>query len=217
MMNIRQAEKADLDAIVALSMDAFREARLYRYIAPDVGERDVFMRGFFGRRFYGGFGTNVMEVAEEGGRIVGAAIWVPPGPDHSGPPPSDAEKAEAEKKMMANFQNFRGILAEAGVPDPVLARWMELVQTLGASEAKNTQKPHWALAPVFVHPDFQGKSIGSTLMRKQFAVIDQDKTPITLTAQELDNVELYKHYGFVLTSETRIGNSDVISYGMQRD
>jgi GNAT superfamily N-acetyltransferase len=212
-MNIRKAELSELDEIIAVAVAAFHDTPLYRYIAPDVGERELFLRAFFGMRFKNGFNTNVMDAAEEGGRILGAANWGPPAsaPDNS--PVDPAVQAERIKKMR---ERFRETLIEEGVGAPVIGRWAELMQTLSASAAKNPQGPHWQLAPVFIHPASQGKGIGSALMRKQFAVIDEAKLPITLTTQETNNVELYTHYGFTVTSETPIGNSGVLSYGMCR-
>jgi GNAT superfamily N-acetyltransferase len=214
-VNIRKAELSELEEIIAVAAAAFHDTPLYRYIAPDVGERELFLRVFFDTRFRNGFGASVMEAAhaaeEEGGRILGVANWAPPAqaPDNS--PLDPASQAEKTKKIR---ERFRETLAGAGVGAQVIGRWAELMQTLSASAVKNPQGPHWQLAPVFIHPAFQGKGIGSALMRKQFAVIDEAKLPITLTTQEADNVELYAHYGFTVTSETLIGNSGVLSYGM---
>jgi GNAT superfamily N-acetyltransferase len=210
-MEIKKVEKADLEEVIALAVAAFHDTPLYRYIAPDEGEREVFLRVFFGTRFQNGFGTNVMEAAYEEGRILGAASWTPPSQAPVQVPQAvDANtQIEMVKRMRARFEEP---MKQAGASEQVLNRCAELLQTLAASSAKNTQEPHWQLAPVFIHPAFQGKGIGSALMRKQFAVIGE--APITLTTQEADNVELYAHYGFTVTSETPIGNSGVKSWGM---
>jgi GNAT superfamily N-acetyltransferase len=221
-VNIKKVEKADLEEIIALAVAAFHDTPLYRYIAPDVGEREVMLRIFFGMRFHGGFGTNVMDAAyaaaqaaaEEGGRIIGAASWTPPAaPQAASASQPASAPAEQTKRMRARFEEP---MTQAGVSEPALNRCMELLQSLAVNAAKNPQEPHWQLSPVFIHPDFQGKGIGSALMRKQFAVIDKAKLPITLSTQEQGNVELYQHLGFKLTSETPIGNSKVQSYGMYK-
>jgi GNAT superfamily N-acetyltransferase len=216
-MNIRKAELSELGEIIAVAVAAFHNTPLYRYIAPDTGERELFLRVFFDTRFRNGFNTNVMEAAhaaaEEGGRILGVANWAPPAQTPDNSPVDPAAQAEITKKRR---ERFRETLAGAGVGVQILDRWAELMQTLSASTAKNPQGPHWQLAPVFIHPACQGKGIGSALMRKQFAVIDEAKLPITLTTQEANNVELYGHYGFAVTSETPIGNSGMSSYGMCR-
>jgi GNAT superfamily N-acetyltransferase len=103
-----------------------------------------------------------------------------------------------------------------GISGGTLERWGEMFRNLNAVGEKNIQEPHWSLSPIFILPEFQGKGIGSALIRKQLTLIDAGGFPITLTAQEAKNVAIYRGYGFAVAAQEEIGNSGITSWAMAR-
>jgi predicted acetyltransferase len=67
-----------------------------------------------------------------------------------------------------------------------------------------------------VLPEKQGKGFASELIRRHLHTIDDDGLPCFLATQDPMNCDIYKRYGFEITSEDEVSNSGVISYAMLR-
>ncbi|MDR2515442.1 MAG: GNAT family N-acetyltransferase [Christensenellaceae bacterium] len=198
-MEIRSMRLEELETILDLAVKAFQNAPLYRFIAPDEAERAAFLRAFFRLRFLNGFGYNEIDLAAEEGKIIGAAVWQPPEPLDF----RREQRLEAKEAM-------------AGVSPEVLGRLGVFYEAMRAGHEKNPPPPIWTLTPIFIDPAFQGRGAGSALIKKQLPLMDKSGRPCTLYAQECVNVEIYRRYGFRVTGEDRIGDSEVISYAMAR-
>jgi GNAT superfamily N-acetyltransferase len=210
-MTIRKMTLSDLEEVLVTAVTAFRDTPLYHYLAPDTEERDKFLDLFFRFRISRGFEKNTIDVAElpakllpeEDRKIVAASVWVPPAP-------SVVASVAMHLAAMPPAPPMPGISAET------LERRGELYRALSAGAAKNVQEPHWNLSPIFILPSFQGKGIGSALIRKQLAVIDTAGLPVTLTTQEAKNITIYERYGFRVVSDDEIGSSGIRSWAMAR-
>jgi predicted N-acetyltransferase YhbS len=63
------------------------------------------------------------------------------------------------------------------------------------------KEPHWHLDPLAVIPEMQGQGIGSQLLKRLCALVDEPRTPAYLETDRPENVRLYEHFGFSVISE----------------
>lgn len=74
---------------------------------------------------------------------------------------------------------------------------------------------HWHLGPLAVHPQYQGRGIGSALLQQLCDHLDQQQALGYLETDKLENVMLYQRLGFtILATETVI---DTTHWFMSRD
>lgn len=57
-------------------------------------------------------------------------------------------------------------------------------------------KPHWHVGPIGVHPDVQGRDIGTALLAAFLDMADEQGSPTYLEADVDRNVALYEKFGF---------------------
>jgi predicted N-acetyltransferase YhbS len=196
-MVIRNMEKADINEVLAVAESAFFDEKLYKWAVLNNSERGAFIKGFFQFRLEAGFGTRFMKVAiDDSKKIIGAAIWIPP----------------VEDKVKGDSSNFEKFLSKFN--NDVRDRCNKFINTV--KEAENSFfRPHWTLAPVFIHKEMQGKGVASLLIRKQLETIDNEHLPCILVTQEENNIPIYERYGFKVTIELPI-DTGIMSYGMIR-
>ncbi len=71
-------------------------------------------------------------------------------------------------------------------------------------DARRPAEPHWYLASMGTHPDWQGKGLGGKVLEPVLARCDADGLPAyTDTATEL-NVQFYQRQGFEVVDEAQI-------------
>jgi ribosomal protein S18 acetylase RimI-like enzyme len=122
-------------------------------------------------------------VAVEGRRVVGAAVWQPPGRY----PMTPARQARALPRM-ARF------LATT----PRAAR---RIRRLGdALDAVFPSEPVRYLQILGVAPDAQGRGVGSALLRRGLEAADVGGEVVYLETGKEANVGLYQRHGFVLVA-----------------
>ncbi|MDX2295509.1 MULTISPECIES: GNAT family N-acetyltransferase [Streptomyces] len=98
-------------------------------------------------------------------------------------------------------------LKSAPVMMRTIGRNMPRAFKIMSSRAKHEpREPHWHLGPLAVHPDEQGRGIGTTLFRAFLDRIDEQGAPAFLQADVDRNVALYQKFGFeVVSRETILG------------
>ncbi|WP_238420158.1 GNAT family N-acetyltransferase [Gordonia sp. 'Campus'] len=77
----------------------------------------------------------------------------------------------------------------------------------------------WNLATLGVHPDNQGRGLGSALVRAGLAVVDEMNPPgvrVALETSDSRNVMIYERSGFVVTATTPVDDGLVV-HSMLRD
>jgi ribosomal protein S18 acetylase RimI-like enzyme len=198
-MKIRSMTEQDLDAVVEITVKGFAVTDFYRYIAPDEAQRFAFLNVMFHGRIRGALTHSDIDLAAENGDVLGAATWVPP------------QTAPVHQTLQASYNP-----AFDALPEDVRTRWQNFTQTLSEAREKSLQQPFWSLSPIVVSPKAQGKGIASLLIRKKLAEIDTAPLPCFLATQDPKNRDIYAHYGFAVTSEDRLGASEIISYTMVR-
>jgi ribosomal protein S18 acetylase RimI-like enzyme len=198
-MLIKIMEEEDISNVLAVAESAFSDEKLYKWIVPDTNERSVFIKEFFRFRLRSGFGKRQMEVVvDDSAKIMGMAIWDFPVENKN----NDKENSPDTEKFLSQFNNT------------IRERCYKFIGTV--IEAENFfPRPYWALSPIFIRKEMQGKGIASLLIRRQLKIIDDSRLPCILVAQEENNISIYERYGFKVGIEIPI-DIGITSYGMIR-
>jgi GNAT superfamily N-acetyltransferase len=196
----RMMEEGDSGEIVALMSGAFFHSALYTWTAPDEGERRRILNTMFHYRIRswmeGAFQT---ELALEGSVLVGSATWIPP---KCGEKPGKDQAVPPEEVLK-------------GFSPGVAERWRQFQAVIVAQERAFPQ-PCWAVAPIAVSPEAQGKGIGSQLLRRKLAEIDRAGLPCFLATQDRHNLGIYGRFGFRTIDAIPIAPGGPVSYRMIR-
>jgi GNAT superfamily N-acetyltransferase len=125
-------------------------------------------------------------VAELNGRIIGAmriAKW----PDC---------KAFSVKILLPTLVATRG-----------LGTLMRIMKVQNTWIKHDPRKPHWHGMFFGITPDFQGKGIGTQMMKFYCAFIDKDGTEAYHETDRARNVTFYQRFGFEVTGEETINGA----------
>jgi ribosomal protein S18 acetylase RimI-like enzyme len=97
-------------------------------------------------------------------------------------------------------QSLKMILSMLGAAGG-LGPLMRAMKMQSAWKKHDPKKPHWHLAPLGVAPDFQGKGIGSQMVKFYCDIIDRDKTEAYHETDRAENVPFYERFGFKVVGE----------------
>ena len=106
---------------------------------------------------------------------IAVCCWVPPG----GSPPTGLETDEVELAIEVIFRDF-----------PLTFQVLELL------DENHPREPHYYLPFMGVLPKWQGRGIGSALLRAGLETCDRDKVPAYLDASNESSRALYLRHGF---------------------
>ena len=145
-----------------------------------------FVRAFGGQAFVHG-------TAQQIGAYHGAALWLPPGvaPEDEVLVPLIEETVLAERQPEAF-----AIFEQMGALHPA--------------------EPHWYLPFLGIDPRHQGRGLGSLLMGKMLAAIDDSGAPAYLEASNERNVPFYERLGFEVRGRIQAGDSPTL-FAMLRE
>jgi GNAT superfamily N-acetyltransferase len=201
-MTVNKMAAKNIDETVEVTVRAFYDTPFYRYIAPDDGQREAFLRIIFKYRLESGFETNETDLAIIDNAVVGMASWNP--------------HVQSEQAGSKN-QNNEMEEALSKYPNEIVTRWFNFLNVLVSSRDHVIKPPFWALSPIAVLPQEQGKGIESQLIRKKLADFDKAALPCFLSTQDKANVEIYARYGFYLAREDFISKPDIVNWTMIRE
>jgi ribosomal protein S18 acetylase RimI-like enzyme len=117
----------------------------------------------------------------------GIAMWCPPGVDPD------------EERMIPHLQ-------ETVATDII----DEAFGVFGAMEEYHPEEPCWYLPMISVDPAYQGRGIGSQLMKHALRRIDEDGLPAYLESSNPQNMSLYERHGFEVMGQIQVGSSPLI-------
>ena len=104
---------------------------------------------------------------------AGVALWLPPG------------AAPAEELLVSVIrETVSGERRDA------------MFSIFEQMDAYHPREAHWHLPLIGVHPDSQGRGVGSALLRQVLDRCDRDSVPAYLEATSPRNVALYQRNGF---------------------
>lgn len=179
---VRPATPADVTVLAAILARAFYDDPPLMWLLPDPATRFDRVTRMFATVIgieslrYGG-----VDVVCGGGKILGGAVWLPPGRRRAG--------FRAQVRAVPNHVRvLAGALGRA-------ARYGS------ALEGAHPKEPHWYLKAVGIDPAWQGLGLASLLLRSRLDRCDRDGQPAYLEAGKPGGVPMYEHFGF-----RRIGN-----------
>ena len=178
---VRPATKADARELVRVLALAFEDDPQMIWMLPDPVDRQRRIRRMFLTVFrHEVFAFGGARVATEDGRIVGAALWIPP-------------RSKAHPSVVRQVMAVPGFLRAFGRQ---IARGNAFM--LAALKVHPHEK-HWYLYIIGVDPEQQGKGVGAALLRERLRHCDTELMPAYLESSKLSNVPLYEHFGFEAT------------------
>ncbi len=183
---IRPATLADRPAIIAVLAAAFIDDPALAWIFPDAARRPARLTRFFDliTRADGRLPLAHVACASDG-RIIGAALWRPPGA--WGLPTTS---------LIANLPRLAATFTTA------LPRTLGL---MGTMDHQHDRRPHWYLQFIGVSPAGQGQGVGGALLRAGLARAGGQ--PCYLETATPSNVGLYQAHGFGVRNEWQHGDA----------
>lgn len=166
---IRRADAGDAAQVAALIATAFSELRAVRYLVPEPGERHEIMTANF---------RILVDHAVEHGRIdliddaPAVAVWFPRTGPVPEPPDYERRLAEVAGDRIERFRILDALF-----------------------EKHHPGEPHHHLAFLAVHPDHQGRGLGTALLRHHHHA-GLAGTPAYLEASSPRSRDLYARHGY---------------------
>lgn len=179
-LTVRQATGRDLSGVAAVLAAAFFDDPAMTWLLPAADDRTRRLRRFFTMVLrHEALRRGGVEVARAGDRVVGAAVWLPPGRWHPG--------------LGQQLAGLPGLVRAFG-------RQLGTASVLGSAQNRvHPGEPHWYLHAIGVHPDAQGGGVGAALLRSRLERCDAERTSAYLESSKTANVPLYEHFGFEVT------------------
>jgi GNAT superfamily N-acetyltransferase len=178
-VSVRPATRADVRPLADALAKAFYDDPTFRWMLPDDKTRLARNRGVFTSVLRDwALRHDAVDAAwdSESGRIVGGAVWFPPG---TWPPPV--------------AQQLRALPAYVRALGRRFGPASDLVAALARVHPKT---PHWYLYAIGVDPACQGRGVGGALLRSRLERVDQEGAAAYLESSNPGNVPLYEHFGF---------------------
>ena len=174
---IRPATSADVRPLAAVLSRAFATDPVFVWMLPRPKTREPRARRVFTTMLRAeALRYGAVETAWADGRIVGGAIWLPPG--HWSPTLS-----EQLRSLPGYARAFGRRLGAAAA-------------ILGALARVHPSVPHWYLFAIGVEPDLQGRGLAGALLRSRLERCDRSEEPAYLEASNPTGIPLYQHFGF---------------------
>ncbi len=192
-VRIRQATKADRDAVLRVVDDSFRDDPVSNWIFPDPARYDRVHAQMMGTFFDLCLEHGWVDVTED---LSAVAMWLPT--PEGEPEPDDGP---AQLRAAVDPDNDR-------------------IETVGVLTAANHphHREHAYLWIIGVDPRRQGEGLGSSLMTPVLERCDREGTAAYLEASSARSRELYLRSGFTdLGEPLRLPDGGPLMYPMWRD
>jgi GNAT superfamily N-acetyltransferase len=170
-MEVRIAERSDLDAVVEILTGAFREDPLWGWVFPGGDGLAEWWRFLVSSALRYPW----VWVADD---YAAASVWIPPGGTELTP----AEEAQVEELAVE-------------LAGPRASDLMVLLDRF--EEGHPTERPHYYLSLLGTRPDRRGEGIGMALLEENLKVIDGEGAHAYLESSNPVNIPRYEKRGFV--------------------
>ena len=178
---VRPYEPADHDGAADVITAAFFDDPVTDWLIPDRERRTEVLPPLF-RLYVDWFAPHGETYVTADG--AGAALWLPPG--------RELLSGDAAETYVADIE------AAAGNDAPRMFALDDFF------EQHAPAVPHWHLQLLAVHPDQQGRGLGSALLDAVLPVADSRREHAYLEATTLRSRALYERHGFVCTGTITI-------------
>jgi ribosomal protein S18 acetylase RimI-like enzyme len=140
------------------------------------------------------------QVFEDGGKIIGCAMWAPPG--------------KWKASLWRQLRSVPPFIRELGMKN--MAEYGKRGRAVeDALQAEHPAEPHWYLAGIGADPDAQGRGIGTALVRSGLARCDREGAHAYLECLH-SLVPYYQRFGFDVTAEIAMPEGTLPQAGMWR-
>lgn len=151
----------------------------WAHVVPDPGRRRVALTAVTGVALRDALPFGNVLAARDGDRLVGVAVWLPPG-----------------RYPMGARRTLRAAPAMAALALRIPRDLAALARFGAAVDAVFPAEPVWYLLVLGVSPDVQRRGAGRRLLRPVLAEADRTATPCYLETAEPRNVAYYERSGF---------------------
>jgi len=194
---IRPASPGDERPAAAVFARAFAGDPLYTWIFPDEAARARRLPRLFTTQLRAAVrGHDEIDLMVDGDRILGCAVWSPPG----APRPTTGQQLA----VLAAFPLILG------------RRLPVALGSFNAVGRTRPKEPHWYLSTIGVDPSAQRTGVAKGLLQPRLARCDQDQVPVGLVTGEQSNVRYYESFGFAVTSQVELPGGGPVHWTMWR-
>ncbi len=182
--SVRKATLADAPRLAQALASAFQDDPVIAWIFPDEQRRRGVLPAFMEFRLRRlAFPHDEVWMTAGG---AAAAVWLPP--------PGRWRLSPSQRlRLLPPLVRFLGL------------RTASVLGGLERMEARHPHDPpHWYLFILGTEQAAQGRGLGSALLDQGLARIDADGMPVYLESSNEQNLALYGHHGFEVTSEVVI-------------
>ncbi|MDP1849272.1 MAG: GNAT family N-acetyltransferase [Solirubrobacteraceae bacterium] len=180
---VRKATTEDVERIARVLAQAFLDDPVSAYFFPDPSDRLHRLE-----RMYGSLVLPRLALPHDETytteTVIAAALWTPPG-----------------AWQLRPLDSVRLLPVMAAVWRRGLAR---AIKAMAFMDRHHPGEPHLYLPFLGVLPEWQGRGIGTALMRPMLARCDREGLPAYLEATTPRNVALYRRNGFAVVDEIRL-------------
>lgn len=199
-------KKKDLKKASLMLTRAFHNDPLICLIYPDEEERKLYSPFLW--EYLLRDGIRYGEVYAPTSIIEGTAKWLPPRKEHMNIWRS-LRSGALKMGMMVSKQRDERVLSIrkiSEITDHILKLHKQLVP-----------RPHWYLSNIGVDTEYQGKGIGSKLIKPMLKRIEDEGFPVFLETNFEGNVAIYEHFGFKVIDERILPETDIKNWAMLKD
>lgn len=130
--------------------------------------------------------------------LEGGAFWIPPG--------------KYDTSLRGQLRLIPNLIRAAG-----LLRLLATIAALEAVEKEHPSEPHFYLPMIGIDPPYQGRGLGTALMRPVLERCDRERIPAYLETGTERNLPLYERNGFRTAEAIRLGKAGPPMWLMWRD
>lgn len=197
-ISIDQLQASEHDEALAVLARAFWPDPVFGFFAKTRVQEHQMLPGAFGAFVADAAPFDKCWAARAGDRVVGAAIWVPPGEM----PRTKSREAMLQLRVARLLINGRNRVRG--------------INLLAAVDKVHPHEPHWYLALLGTDPLVQGRGAGGRLLQPVLNMADTGGVLTYLETQKPGNIAFYSRHGFTVADEISIEGSPTV-WTMRRE
>ncbi len=188
-VSVTRAMCEDQSEMLAVLARSFWPDPLFGYFARDRLHEHLMFPKVFGAMSRDTLPLGETWVARTSGRIVGAALWVPPGKMPR------SSRRELALQLRIGRLLLRGRHRRVGM------------SLLTEVDRRHPTEHHWYLSVLGVDPEFKGTGVGGMLLRSILERADAEGVPVYLETQREENLAYYSRFEFTERDKISVKDS----------